>query len=984
MSLKSSRRADIIDRRTRVTWGRVIKANYSQVFFVFTAFFLMVLASYLSIGAIVRRQLIQGLDKVMLAAEANVRAGFSKSEAAMSQAAHIVQEMLDKGASQDELQAYIANTNEWIGSDDEWGVPLNGIYGYLRGEFMGGDRMGHDPAYKPQTRPWFDAAVRNPKGGKTTYTEPYLDARTGKVILSAVRNVYGQAGNYYGILAVDIDMTWFREFAISLKSSGGGYGLILNQYMVVVGHPRDEMVGRQLREAGEGYRQIHDALLERREISAMSIKDLDGVAAVVSFKPMFNGWHVGVVVPSSSYYRDVYYTAAILSILGLILMSKLSFLLLRLAAARMRSDEKNRSKSTFLALMSHEIRTPMNAVMGLSELGLETDDPAQAAEYFADIRSAGRTLLSIINDILDFSKIESGNLEMAAEPYMLASILNDIINITKARLSGKHVLFTAEVESALPNNLIGDETRLKQVLLNLLSNAVKYTDRGFIRLSVAGERRSEGLVNLKFEISDSGVGIKPEDMRHLFGDFVRLNSERNKTVEGTGLGLAIARRLCLAMGGDITAASVYGEGSVFTAAVTQRLKNDAHLAEVKEAKKISVLFYEDRPLYAKSVGWTLKDLGVESIQAASEENFLGKLYGGKYSFAFAAHETAVRAMDIIRRGRLRTGLAILAGLDETAPFHQGIPVIVMPAYAISVANVLNREKAAIGGGGRTLASFTAPEARVLLVDDVPTNLLVARGFLAKYGMIMDMCGSGEESIERVRENDYDIVFMDHMMPGLDGIEATALIRGMEKGRGLPIVALTANAVSGMREMFLRQGLDDFLSKPIDPLSLDEVLRKWIPKEKQRATVKAPEPANDAATETAAPFAIEGVDAETGLAQSGGTEADYREILEEFNRDAAARIGFLTVSQAEEEPKSFIMHTHSLKSSSASIGAMTLSEEAASLESAGRFGDLGLIRERIEGFRENLSRLMERIGAALAEKPGAAGRGQPEVIPPLRR
>ena len=965
MSLKSNSREGLAGRRAPLNWGQVIKANYTQIFFVFMAFFLMVLVSYLSIGAIVRRQLIQGVGEVMLAAEANVRAGFSKAEAAMDQAAQIVQEMLDNGASQEELLAYLAKTTGWISRSNEWGVPLKGIYGYLRGEFIDGIGLNPGPAYRPQASPWFDAAVRN-LGGRTTYTEPYLDHKTGRVVLSSVRNIYGRKGNYYGILAIDIDMAWFKEFTSSLKLSEGGYGLIINQYMVVVGHPRDGIVGRQLRDTCEGYRQIHDALIEHREVSSMRIADLDGAAAIASFKPMFNGWYIGVVVPYSSYYRDIHSTAAILSILGLILMCQLSFLLLRLAAARMRSDEENRSKSTFLALMSHEIRTPMNAVMGLSELGLRADSPALAAEYFTGIQLAGRNLLSIINDILDFSKIESGNLDIASLPYMLASILNDIVNITRARLSGKPVFFTVNVESALPNNLLGDETRVRQMLLNLLSNAVKYTDKGCIQLAVTGERRNGGFIILKFEISDSGIGIKPEDMRRLFGDFVRLDASRNKAVEGTGLGLAIAKRLCLAMGGDITATSVYGEGSVFTATVSQGFGNDVPLAKVSNAEEKKVLVYDARRLYAESIVRTLEDLGVEALQAADEEEFFWKLSGGGCSFAFVTHQTAARAMDIIRRGRLKTTPALLVGLGEVSSF-QDIPVIVMPAYAVSIANVLNREVSAAGADRAVLMSFTAPGARVLVVDDVPTNLIVAKGFLAPYGMTIDTCGSGEESVERVRENDYDLVLMDHMMPGLDGIEATAVIRGLEKGRGLPIVALTANAMSGMRETFLRHGLDDFLSKPIDPASLDGILRKWIPKGKQRAAAgNAPEQLK---AETGAPFEIEGLDVKKSLDLIGGSEADYRELLGHYSRDSAARIDFLTVPQAEKDLKSFILHVHSLKSSSAYIGATALSEEAASIESAGRSGDLEFIRKRVEGFRENLARLLERIGSALAEKPG---------------
>ncbi|MDR0465414.1 MAG: response regulator, partial [Treponema sp.] len=388
------------------------------------------------------------------------------------------------------------------------------------------------------------------------------------------------------------------------------------------------------------------------------------------------------------------------------------------AAARLRANEENKSKTSFLANMSHEIRTPMNAIIGMTELLLRGDLSDVSRGHALDIKQAGNNLLSIINDILDFSKIEAGKLEIVPEKYLLSSLLNDTVNIIRMRLGEKPVQFKIFVDGSIPNSLIGDVVRLRQILINLLSNAVKYTEKGHISLSVMISKKFNEQVWLKAEISDTGKGIKPEDQKKLFNEFVRIDPKSNLNIEGTGLGLAITKRLCGVMGGEIIVESEYGKGSTFT---------------VK------------------------------------------------------------------------------------------IPQIVESEEPVSSAKAMN------GSFSSNPVSFTIPQTRLLIVDDFPTNLKVVQGLLAPYKVNADTCLSGEEAVRLVKQNNYDIVFMDHMMPEMDGVEAAAIIRAWEKerlsangsGKKLPIIALTANAVTGMREMFLENGFNDFLAKPVDVFKLNE-------------------------------------------------------------------------------------------------------------------------------------------------------------------
>ncbi|MDR2528765.1 MAG: response regulator [Synergistaceae bacterium] len=962
-------------------WKYLVKANYLQLTLVFAAFLVVVAAGCVSIGNIMRRHLTEGLNDAMLAAELSVDALLSNGAVTLSNATYIVRDMLEKGVDRGQVSAYLKNMTEKIRSD-RFGpsryIALNGFIGGELLDSLGLVTLGSD--YVPQRRPWYDAAVRG-EGDAIMYTEPYVDVRTGEVILSMVQNIRGYSGEPMGILMLDVDISWLRQYIDALHLVKGAYGMILTQNMVVVGHKQKELVGRQLQELDDDYAGLPQLLLTRKDVWSARVTDADGAASLASFLRMGNGWYLGVVIPLHDYYGYMYNTIALLALMGVFLAACLGYVLLRLSAAKMRSDEENKSKSAFLARMSHEIRTPMNAVMGLSELGLRTDSLPLTAEYFAGIKQAGQNLLSIINDILDFSKIESGNLGITPAPYILASLLNDVVNIIRVRLSEKPLLFAANIESSLPNNLIGDETRVRQVLLNMLSNAVKYTSEGFILFSAVGERSGEDSISLKFEVADSGIGIKPEDLKGLFGEFVRFDAKRNKGVEGTGLGLAITKKLCLAMGGDVSVTSVYGEGSVFTAVIPQKFDGNLPVAAVDDVREKSVLFYDDRPLYVESIHKTLKDLGVAVTTAANGEEFMEKLAGGVYRFALVPPALAARARDFLNaerresadRAKRETSLILLAGLNEMPAFRD-LPVIIMPAYAVSLANALNNETL-IFAPSRPGARFSAPSARVLLVDDILTNLVVAKGLLVPYMMTVDTCESGEESIEMVRENEYDLVLMDHMMPGMDGIEATKAIRALGGAlEKLPIVALTANAVSGMHEMFLKRGMDDFISKPIDPAKLDAILRKWVPKEKQRAAVQ-----RKTVGVSEARFELEGVDTRRGMAMAGGSEENYRGVLEIYCRDVAERMDFLSVTRAEKDLKNFVIQVHSLKSASTNIGATALAETAALLESAGKRGDLAFIWERVDAFRNGLAALVENIGATLHKatpRPSAEGASEP--------
>jgi len=680
---------------------------------------------------------------------------------------------------------------------------------------------------------------------------------------------------------------------------------------------------------------------------------------------------------------------------------------LQLLEANRKAESASRAKSDFLAKMSHEIRTPMNAITGMAELLLRGTLSNEARGHVRDIKQAGNNLVSLINDILDLSKIEAGKLEIVPVKYMLSSLINDTVNIIRTRLKEKPIRFFTNIDGSIPNSLSGDEVRLRQILLNLLSNAVKYTEKGHIGLTITADKQDDKKVLLRIDVADTGKGIKPEHQANLFDEFVRVDMKKNQGIEGTGLGLAITSRLCAAMDGNLIMESEYGKGSVFTVIVPQGIESKEPFAVVEEPEKKKVLVYESRINYAKSACWSLENLKVPYTMVTNQHEFAASLYSEEWFYVFSGYglyekiKPLMEQSDSVFCGGKKPRLALMVDWG-TEIFIPNVRFVSIPIQSLSIANTLNGKadrrdyfESSVSSG---VICHTFPNARLLVVDDIATNLKVAEGLLAPYNAKVDTCLSGAEAIELVKQNQYDLIFMDHMMPEMDGIEATAAIRKLGirneeaptklasgiKRRQIPIIALTANAVVGMREMFIKNGFNDFISKPVDVSKLDEILDRWIPAEKkarnnEQLTISNEQLAmsnegqdnlpdknthSSFLTPHSSLFSIPNVDTAKGIAMLRGNLALYKKVLSMFCKDADERLEKLqTMPEADTLP-SFIIHVHSLKSASASIGAQDVSSHAAGLEAAGKAADMVFIREHLPDFTVQLAELEKNIRAAV--------------------
>jgi signal transduction histidine kinase/CheY-like chemotaxis protein len=533
------------------------------------------------------------------------------------------------------------------------------------------------------------------------------------------------------------------------------------------------------------------------------------------------------------------------------------------------------AKSRFLANMSHEMRTPLNAVVGLSELMLDAEETEadEIGNNLKKIHSAGMTLLNIVNDILDISKIESGKFELMPVDYDLPSLINDTVTLNIMRISDKPIRFDLRIDETLPCRLFGDELRVKQVCNNLISNAMKYTKEGSVVWSVSCERDGNS-VWLTARVTDTGIGIRPDDLKKLFSEYNQVDTKSNRRIEGTGLGLSITKMMVEMMDGAITVESEFGKGSVFTARIRQG-------------------FVTDVPI-GKDVAENLRQ------------------------------------------------------------FH----------YCDNKRN--NNAK---------LTRIRMPYARVLVVDDVQTNLDVAKGMMKPYDMQIDCVTGGEQAIDRIREAKivYNAVFMDHMMPDMDGIEATRIIReeiGTEYAKNIPIIALTANAIIGNEKMFLEKGFQAFISKPIDIIQLDAVVRQWVRNKSLEKEYGLGEETSagcgSADTVAGGGLKIDGVDAEKCLGRFGGDMDTCLQVLRSYAANTAPLLDRIRrVPNSRDQLIAYTVVVHGIKGSSRGICAESAGDMAEALEHAAKAGDMAFVRTHNADFIRAAETLLESLREALA-------------------
>lgn len=648
-----------------------------------------------------------------------------------------------------------------------------------------------------------------------------------------------------------------------------------------------------------------------------------------------------------------------------------------------------RSKDDFMVNISHEIRTPINAVCGMSEAILQEELPVNVRRDVIDIQAAGRNLLSSVSNILDFSELESGKMELAEESYNITSTITDIINMTLTLENGRNLEFIVDCDSNLPSNLVGDEQKLRRIVVNLLENAMKFTKEGGVILRIKARKEEYGM-NLIVSVRDSGIGIARSDMETIFTSFNQVDSKRNREEGGVGLGLAITQALVRSMGGFITVNSEPGVGSEFSFTVPQKVLDETPIVSIKNRNHIFVICYINmdkynysivREGYENCIRHISEQFGIMFKTCRNLPELKRRIEREKYTHLFIGWEEYCEDRNFFDRLAGEITVVLVLDYEQELLVNSSMLRIYKPFTVLSFAAVFNGQRL-IQNDEQHMSlhnRFIAPDADVLVVDDNAMNLKVMARLLMPYQIKVMTANSGQEALDKLEKYTYDCVFLDHMMPEMDGVETLHKIR-QKPGtyfQTLSVIAFTANAIGGAREMFLSEGFDDFIAKPIELSVLERMLRRYIPEQKQiiveeEETEEVPaaeqkqkpkKPVQTAAGEKKAGTGEKeeasasdnkgitkliraGINVEQGISYCGDREG-FREIISIYHKEGVNRKRQLVDCFEQEDWKNYVIHAHALKSNSKGVGANELSEMALKLEMAGKENRIDYILQHHE-------------------------------------
>jgi signal transduction histidine kinase/DNA-binding response OmpR family regulator/HPt (histidine-containing phosphotransfer) domain-containing protein len=622
--------------------------------------------------------------------------------------------------------------------------------------------------------------------------------------------------------------------------------------------------------------------------------------------------------------------------------------------ARDLAERVARARSAFLANMSHEIRTPMNAVLGFVELILDTELSTEQRRALELVRSSSEALLMILNDILDYSKIEAEHLELESIPFDVSKVVHATASLLAVRAREKHLELLAEVAADVPRAVRGDPTRLRQVLMNLIGNAIKFTEQGEVVILVTSAA-TDGTAKLTFAVRDTGIGIAAEHISSVFREFTQADSTMTRRYGGTGLGLAISQRLVRLMGGELAVTSEVARGSEFSFSLTLPVETappprTTGLAALGGRRMLVV---DDNQTNRRILREMLGAEGINVDEVATAADGLEALRRVRYDLAILDVQmpdmdgfqlaTAVRADKKIKR----TNLLMLtsAGQRGDGERCRELGIRGYLTKPISRSDLLEALGTVLAGSpeeagtAEVVTRHTIAESRrtmrVLLAEDNPVNQQVAVAMLVKRGHEVHVSSNGREAVEAVQERDYDVVLMDIQMPEMDGFEATHAIRALPKGKDLPIIGLTAHALSGERERCLSHGMTDYLAKPFKAHELFALVEGTA----DGKAAPAPPPAT-----LAPPVDLEGF--RTRLREAGAEQALYS-IVDTFVRQAPDRLAALATAVASGTGDGIAKAAHVYRGAAATIGARGLAELLERVETTARAGDVQQARDTFE-------------------------------------
>ncbi len=668
------------------------------------------------------------------------------------------------------------------------------------------------------------------------------------------------------------------------------------------------------------------------------------------------------------------------------------------------AQDSNRTKSDFLANMSHEIRTPMNAILGITYLARRADPSPKQLDYLTKIGNAAESLLGIMNDILDFSKIEAGKLELEVISFSLDDVLRNLLDVVGQKAQDKGVALVTSVSADVPTQLVGDPLRLGQILINLVNNAIKFTDRGEITVRVEADEISGNDLRLHISVADTGIGMSQEQVANLFQSFQQGDTSFTRKYGGTGLGLAICKQLCELMKGEITVKSELGKGSTFQFAARFGIGTNTFStppAGADDQQQKSILIVDDSENTRHSLISMLDRSGYQARAVSSGEEALSALARASQNgrpidlVLMDWRLPGINGIEASRRIKANPSFSRIPEIlmvsaferEEVLAGHSDVIFDGFLSKPVSRKNLIDAIDAALGSNAAPAepvaairpATTTAPELvgrQVLLVEDNEVNRFLATELLTDLGIDVSIASNGRECVDRVHAEAFDLVLMDIQMPVMDGLMATKQLRAESRFQNLPIIAMTAHAMSGDRERSLEAGMNDHLTKPINPQALMETLVHWMPAKPNSQPVIEKEQKPAASSSDEIPEHLPPFDIPAALARANGKPRLLRKMLLSFRDQFSGAAAELQQEIAEGRTEEASRLAHTLKGVAATLEAKELASTAANIEHALREG----LMEGMEGLITTMEGALKPAVTAAGTLDRRAARPSPPVDP----